>query len=100
MNDVIVCCPATIVVRGVRRCPDCKRVGRWAGFDAFWYGIYATCLNCGRSWEAGEVLPLAFARGVRADAIAKARRRWAEAVRAFGPEHRAWRAQQMERVRE
>ena len=90
MSTLHLCCPATLYVRGIRQCPDCSKVGRWAGFEQLWYGITGTCLNCGRSWSDGYLLPLPFIRGARPRAIARARKMWDQAVGWRSPEVRAW----------
>lgn len=91
-----ICRPATLYIRGIRRCPDCKQVRRWVGFEQVWYGICSTCCGCGRSFdEEGHRVALPFKRGARREAIARARGRWPVSVGWRGPEARRWLDEQL-----
>lgn len=37
---------------------------------------YRQCLRCGRNWQDGEWMPLAFERGSRRKSIERAKRLW------------------------
>lgn len=87
---IIICRPATLWVRTVARCWNCKQRRRIVGFDQTWYGITWTCCHCGDGWCGGETTPRPFARGWRRQSIERARAHWPEAVRFLGPEHREW----------
>lgn len=56
--------------------PDCEKRTRMIQFFQEWYGWHSTCLRCGRQWDGGEWLALDFRRGVRADNIRIAKKRW------------------------
>ncbi len=86
----VICRTGTFPRRQVAHCPTCKQRRRFAGYDAAWYGTRWTCCGCGDSWGDGEMLPRPFARGWRAEAIARAKRIWAEAAGLTRADHRAW----------
>ena len=82
-----MCGGGGIAIRTVRRCPTCKQRRRFTGRDEAWYGLTVTCCSCGDTWSCGELLTHPFRRGWRKEAAAKARARWASAVRLGSPEH-------------
>ena len=67
---------ATTKVVTVTTCPDCKKRTRMLQFFTPWYGWDSTCLRCGRRWEDGEWMPLAFVPQSRQLSIAAAKRLW------------------------
>ena len=64
--------------RSVRaaECPDCGRYTRFLCWSHEWHGPSQVCLRCGREWEDGEWMPLAFERGSRQKSIERAKARW------------------------
>lgn len=61
-------------------CPDCKRRSWFIGIFTPWYGWDKTCLRCGRHWQDGEWVPLAFVRQARQKSIDRAKRRFRAVV--------------------
>jgi hypothetical protein len=85
-----VCAPAAYLSRHIRYCHTCKQRRRFAGRDTPWYGCTLTCCACGDSWTQGERHQRPFRRGWRKDAIARARRTWAEAAAFTTIDHIEW----------
>lgn len=76
-----ICVPKPVSRKISRRnCPDCGKRAVFVSVYYEWYGSSSTCLNCGRAWQDGEWMPLAFYRYARRDNIksAKAEYRRAE----------------------
>jgi hypothetical protein len=70
-----------IVCRRVAYCPICDRRRRFVQkFIGTWSGDRWTCLGCGDSWQEGELMPRPFRPRWRAEAKAKARARWQQAM--------------------
>ncbi len=63
-------------------CPDCGKRSAFVQLWAEWYGWDETCLRCGRNWQDGECIALAFCRTARADSIARAKRAYRRVRRA------------------
>ena len=57
-------------------CHDCKKRTRMLQFYTPWYGWDSTCIRCGRKWEDGEWMELAFVRGSRQKSIDHAKAKW------------------------
>lgn len=55
-------------------CGDCEKRSRFIEFFTPWYGWHSTCLKCGRQWQDGEWMALAFMPGVRKTNITKAKK--------------------------
>ena len=53
----------------VQHCPTCKQDARFLCRFQEWYGWNVTCLQCGDSWNDGELSPRPFMRGWRKLAI-------------------------------
>ena len=91
MTAPIVCRPSSFPIRRILTCPTEGRRRRMAGRDyGPFYGPMVTCLGCGDAWSCGERLERPFRPRWRRDAIAEARRAWAEAGRFTRAEYRAW----------
>lgn len=96
-GDVIVCSPATYLLRLTLDCPTCVGKTDHVGADALWYGLTVTCCSCGDSWTEGELHPRPFQRGWRKAAVDAALRRWNAAV---GGSREGWRAWLNEQARQ
>jgi hypothetical protein len=84
-------CGGSFPLRRVVHCWNCKRRRRVAGLDlGAWYGVRWTCCGCGDGWADGERLERPFKRGWRVEAIAAARKTWAEAGQYSKADHEAW----------
>lgn len=63
--------------RSIQFCPVCKGRRRFYGYFQHWYGWSWHCLGCGDRWSGdGELGPRPFARGWRAEAIARHKAWW------------------------
>ena len=60
-------------------CPDCERATQIISIYYEWYGPSATCIRCGRTWQDGEWMPLAFSRTARRDNIRAAKKAYRNA---------------------
>lgn len=77
MTHVHICAPVATSKRAIATtCLDCKQRTRMLSFFTPWYGEASTCIRCGRHWEDGEWMPLAFIPQSRQISIASAKRRW------------------------
>lgn len=85
-----VCQPTTVDLLAIMTCPTCNRRRRFIGAFAVWYGVTWTCCGCGDSWSDGVRRPRPSARGWRPGAIAKARKRWREALPAADAKAAMW----------
>lgn len=66
-------------------CPTCeKKRPFWRWFQE-WYGWHDTCLNCGESWQDGEMLPRPFAPRWRRDSVDGAVRHMSRLLAAYIP---------------
>ena len=59
-----------------KHCPDCGKRSYFACFFQNWYGWSSTCMRCGRRFEDGEWMPLAFMPKSREVNKSEARKRW------------------------
>lgn len=76
-ENIHICIPKVDMFsldRGI--CLDCKQDAWFALFHMPWYGWDRTCLNCGRRWQDGEWLPLAFERQSRKNSIDRTKERF------------------------
>jgi len=92
----MMCSPPTFLIRRVAPCHNCQKRRRFVVTDAVWYGATYTCCACGDSWTEGERHPRPFRKGWRKEAIARARKKWAEAGPYNRDAHRAWVRAQVE----
>lgn len=61
VGNAIVCSSTITRKRKTRElCPNCKKKTTFYNFFAEWYGWDSTCINCGDSWQDGEMCPRPF----------------------------------------
>lgn len=76
MNGGAICGGYDFTARRVLLCPTEGRRRRFYCWYAHWYGWTYECLGCGDRWMDGERGERPFARGWRAQSIARAKAGW------------------------